>query len=410
MAGADEAYAEEAMYDIIVVGARCAGSPTAMLFARKGYRVLLVDRATFPSDTISTHIVWQPGIARLKRWGVLEQLVASGCPPIRTMTVDFGDVTLTGSPPPADGVAEAYAPRRTVLDKILVDAASRAGAEVREGFTVTEITMDGDRVTGIRGRTRGGAEVAEDARLVIGADGLHSVVARAVQASEYDVRPTLACWYYAYWSGVEVDGVTFCARDGRALGLIPTNDGLVCVAVALAARDFESFRADYEANYLATIDLAPMIGERVQAGRRVEHIRAMSDVPNLFRRPYGPGWALVGDAGYHKDPINAQGISDALGHAELLAEAVDDGLAGRRPLAEALAGYEQQRNEAVRPMYEFNCQSATLDPPPPEMQAVFAALSQHQHETNRFVGTIAGTVPIPEFFAPENLGRIVAGR
>jgi flavin-dependent dehydrogenase len=399
-----------AMYDVIVVGARCAGSPTAMLLARKGYRVLLVDRATFPSDTISTHIVWQTGTAQLKRWGVLEKVTESGCPPIRQMTIDFGEVTLVGSPPPLEGVAEAYAPRRTVLDKILVDAAAEAGVEVREGFAVTEIVMDGDRVTGIRGRGRGGTEVAEEARLVIGADGLHSIVARAVQAPEYDVQPTLACWYYAYWSGVPIDGVTFCARDGRAIGLMPTNDGLVCVPVAVAARDFESFRADFETNYLATIELAPRIAERVRAGRREEHLRAMSDVPNLFRRPYGPGWALVGDAGYHKDPINAQGISDAFRHAELLVEAVADGFGGRRPLEEALAEYERRRNEAVRPMYEFNCQLAALDPPPPEMQAVFAALRQNQEETNRFVGTIAGTVPIPEFFAPENLGRIVSGR
>jgi flavin-dependent dehydrogenase len=398
------------MYDVIVVGARCAGSPTAMLLARKGYRVLLVDRATFPSDTISTHIVWQPGAARLKHWGVLGRVIGSGCPPIRTMTLDFGDVMLTGSPPPVDDVAEAYAPRRTVLDTILVNAAADAGAEVRESFTVTEVTMDGNRVTGIRGRGRGGTEVAEEARLVIGADGLHSVVARTVRAPEYDVRPTLACWYYAYWSDVPTDGVIFCPRDDRAIGLIPTNDGLACVAVVVAARDFEGFRSDFETNYLATIDLASPIAERVRAGRRVEHIRAMSDVPNLFRRPYGPGWALVGDAGYHKDPINAQGISDALGHAELLTEAVDDGLGGRRSLEEALAGYERQRNEAVRPMYEFNCQLAALDPPPPEMQAVFVALQGNQADTDRFLGTIAGTVPIPEFFAPENLGRIVAAR
>ena len=299
------------MYDVIVVGARCAGSPLAMLLARKGYRVLVVDRATFPSDTISTHIVWQPGAARLQRWGLLEAVAASNCPAITTLAVDFGEFTLTGSPPPADGTAEAYAPRRTILDKILVDAAADAGAEVREGFAVTDLAMDGDRVVGIRGRRQGGAEVVEDSRLVIGADGLHSLVARAVHAPVYDTRPTLACWYYAYWSGVPVERVTFCPRDGRAIGLIPTNDELVCVAVAVAARDFDTFRTDIEANYLATVDLAPSIAERVHAGRREGGFRAMADVPNLFRRPYGPGWALVGDAGYHKDPINAQGISDA---------------------------------------------------------------------------------------------------
>ena len=156
------------MFDAIVVGARCAGSPTAMLLARMGYRVLLLDKARFPSDTLSVHYIHQPGVASLQRWGLLEGVIASNCPPVRRQRVDFGPVVLEATPPPIDGIADAYAPRRTVLDTLLVEAAAAAGAEVRERFTVEDLLMDGERVTGIQGHSTGGAMVREEARIVIG--------------------------------------------------------------------------------------------------------------------------------------------------------------------------------------------------------------------------------------------------
>ena len=146
-------------YDVIVVGARCAGAPTAMLLARGGYRTLLVDKATFPSDTVSTHLIHPPGVAALHRWGLLDRLTATGCPSIHTYTFDFGDVTLAGSPA-FDGAPVAYGPRRTVLDKLLVEAASEAGAEVSEGFSVDNVLREDGRVVGIHGRDRGGRTAA----------------------------------------------------------------------------------------------------------------------------------------------------------------------------------------------------------------------------------------------------------
>jgi 2-polyprenyl-6-methoxyphenol hydroxylase-like FAD-dependent oxidoreductase len=148
-----------------------------MLLARKGYRVLVVDRATFPSDTISTHMVHPRAVAALERWGLLERLKATGCPPIDTYTFDFGPFTISGSPGTQESPV-SYCPRRTVLDKLLVDAAAEAGAEIREAFTVEELVVEDDRVCGIKGRSRSGASVTERARLVIGADGRYSVVAR----------------------------------------------------------------------------------------------------------------------------------------------------------------------------------------------------------------------------------------
>jgi 2-polyprenyl-6-methoxyphenol hydroxylase-like FAD-dependent oxidoreductase len=165
-------------------------------------------------------------MARLKRWGLLDKIARSNCAPMRRMTLDVGDFALVGSPPPADGVAESYAPRRTVLDKALVDAAVGAGAELRAAFSVTEVVTDGERVTGIRGRARGGSEVTEQARLIIGADGVHSIVAGVVAAPEYDAKPTRACWYYTYWSGV--------AADGPEIGAPPARGGTGRVRVAAA--------------------------------------------------------------------------------------------------------------------------------------------------------------------------------
>jgi flavin-dependent dehydrogenase len=250
------------MYDAIVVGARCAGSPTAMLLARKGYRVLLVDKSTFPSDIMSTHFIYQPGVARLQRWGLLEHVRASNCPPIRQLSFDLGPFTLTGVPPQANGIADAYAPRRTVLDKILVEAAVAAGAELREGFTVQEVLMDDQRVTGIRGQTSEGSSVTEQARIVIGADGRHSLVARTVQAPTYNEKPAFDCVYYTYWSGVPMADFEMYPRDRRGMGGLPTNDGLTCLLVAWPHAEFRAFRADIEGNYLKTLDLAPSLAER----------------------------------------------------------------------------------------------------------------------------------------------------
>ncbi len=398
------------MYDAIVVGARCAGSPTALLLARKGYRVLLLDRATFPSDTMRLHFIQLAGVACLQRWGLLGAVAASNCPPIRTRTVDLGDFPLVGQAAPSGGPADSYGPRRKVLDKILVDAAVAAGAELREGFAVEEVVMEGDRVTGIRGRARGGATVTEQARVVVGAEGMHSLVARTVAAPMYDVQPALACYYGSYWSGVSTDGLEIYWRDGRAIFVFPTNDDLVSITIAWPHRAFPRVRADVDGSFWRTLDLIPGLAERVRVGRREEPYRGTADLPNFFRRPSGPGWALVGDAGYHKDPYLAQGISDAFHGAELLAAALDVGFSGRQPLAEALADYERRRNAAVLPLYHLNCQLATLEPPSPQTLQLRAALRGNQEDTSRFFGVTAGTVPVSEFFSPENVQRILAAR
>ncbi len=399
------------MYDAIIVGARCAGSPVGMLLARKGYKVLLVDRDAFPSDHImSTHYIHQRGTAKLREWGLLDKVAASNCPPMPSLTFDLGPFALTGTPTPVDGVSPAYCPRRYVIDTILVKAAVAAGAELREHFTVESLTTDGDRVTGLRGHTRGGRTVEDKARIVIGADGIHSLVAKQVQAPTYNEVPPLTCGYYSYFSGVELPhGPAGYARDYRFIVTFPTNDGLTCVAAQWTKEEFHQFRADIEGNFFATLDTyAPELAERVRAGRREARFVGYGELANFVRTPYGPGWALVGDAGYHQDPNTGQGITNAFRDAELLASALDAGFSGAQPLDAALAEYEQRRNEAGMPYYDFTMKLASLQPPPPEMQQLFGALRGNQPDTDRFIGLIAQTTSVQEFFAEENVGRIIA--
>ena len=398
------------MYDAIIIGARCAGSPLAMLLARKGYRVLVLDKATFPSDTISTHHVHQPGVARLERWGLLEKVRASNCPPTTEIRFDAGPFVLKGTPTPYEGTAEAYAPRRRVLDKILADAAVEAGAELREGFSVRELTTDGEAITGIRGSDAMGATVTEKARIVIGADGARSFVARSVQAPVYLDRGGLTCNYYSYWSGVPLDAVEIYVRTGRMIVADKTNDGLVMTTVVWPKEEFDRVRSNIESEFMRSLDEhAPVLAERLRAGRREERFAGAGFLSNLFRKPYGEGWALVGDAGYVKDPVTAQGITNGFSHAEMLAEALYEGFSGRRGMDKALADYERRRNEEVRAMFDHTCGLARLDPPAPEMLSLIEALQGNEAETGRFLGTVTGSVSIPDFFSPENVGRILSG-
>jgi flavin-dependent dehydrogenase len=393
-------------YDVIVVGARCAGSPTAMLLARKGYRVLVVDRATFPSDTVSTHIVHPPGVGAMRRWGLLDRLTATGCPPIDSYTFDFGPITLAGAPgTPEDPVA--YCPRRTVLDKLLVDAASGAGAEVREGFTVTEILDEGGQVSGIRGHGTEGGTVTERARVVIGADGRNSFVARAVNPEQYNDRPPLLCGYYSYWSGLPMDGrFEVYSRENRGWAAAPTHDGLTLVVAGWPFAEMEANKKDVEGNYLAMFDQAPEFAERLRGASREARFSG-TWVPGFFRRPFGPGWALVGDAGYNKDFITAQGISDAFRDAELCADGVDQWLSGARDFEEAMGDYQSTRDQHVLPMFELTCQIATLEPPPPEMQHLLAAMQGNQDAMDGWARVNAGVTSPTEFFSEENVGRIL---
>ena len=392
-------------YDAIVVGARCAGSPTEMMLARKGYQVLLLDRASFPSDTISTHLIHPPGVAALRRWGLLDRVVATGCPPIRSYAFDLGPFVIKGDPG-IEAAPVAYGPRRTVLDKLLVDAASEAGAEVREEFSVDEVVIAEGRVTGIRGHGKGGATVTENAQVVVGADGLNSLVSRAVAPESYHEKSPLMASYYTYWSGMPMNGMEAYDRGDRGWAAWPTNDDLALVIVGWPYAQFEENRKDFERHYLEAFERAPAFRDRIRAAKREERFVGMA-VPNYFRKPYGPGWALVGDAGYNKDYITAQGISDAFRDAERLVDALDESFTGKRPFDTAMEAYRSQRDERL-PMFEFTCDFASFTPPTPEKKQLLGAVSGSQDAMDGFARMFAGVTSPAEFFSEENIGRIFA--
>ncbi|MEV6631146.1 NAD(P)/FAD-dependent oxidoreductase [Actinoplanes sp. NPDC051470] len=380
------------VHDVIVIGARCAGSPTAMLLARRGHRVLLVDRATFPSDTVSSHVIHPPGVDSLRRWGLLDRVAASGCPPVGRYSFDFGDVTLAGSP------GTAYAPRRTVLDKVLLDAAAEAGAEVREGFTVDDVVLADDQPAEVRGRDATGAVVRARARVVVGADGRNSLVAKVAQAGQYHVRSPMTCGYYSYWSDLPADGLEVFGRPGRGWAACPTNDGLTMVIGCWPYAELTEHRDDVEDELGRTFDRAPGFAERLRSATR-EHRIVGATMPNYLRTPYGPGWALVGDAGYNRDFITAQGISDAFRDAELCAGALDEALSGKREFEEAMADYWAARDAQVLPMYELTATVAALQAPDDRTVALVNGLQGDQDGMDAFARMSAGVTSPADFFA-----------
>ncbi|MEV0283609.1 MULTISPECIES: NAD(P)/FAD-dependent oxidoreductase [unclassified Kribbella] len=390
------------MYDAIVIGTRAAGAPTAMLLARKGYRVLAVDRATFPSDTLSTHIIHAPGVAALHRWGLLDRLTATGCPPITQYSFDFGPVVISGTTLPVDGIDTAYAPRRTVLDKLLVDAAREAGVEVREACNVDEVLIEDGRVTGIRSGDR-----EARAHIVIGADGRNSKVAKAVGAQDYNTKPRLQYAYFTYFSGLPVSGFETYIRPDRGFGAAPTNDGLTMVVLGWPHAEAQAFKADVAGNFYRTLDLVPSFAARLGAAKQEAPFLGGS-VPGWFRTPYGDGYALVGDAGYNKDPITAQGITDAFHDAERCSNAVDDWLGGGKPFEDVMGTWHQERDAQATPLYEFTAQLATLEPAPAAMQQLLGAIQGNQDAMDGFVSVISGALSPTDFFAEGNVRRILA--
>ncbi len=342
-------------WDAVVVGARVAGASTALLLARAGLRVLVVDRARRGSDTLSTHALMRGGVLQLQRWGVLDRVAATGAPPVRRVTFHYGAESLPVALKPSAGVDALYAPRRTVLDALLVDAAEEAGARFRFRWAVTDLARDGaGRVVGVVLRDHAGASRVEKARLVVGADGRGSVVAARVAAPIIAAGAHAGAYAYGYWPAGDLDGYHWYYGDGLSAGAIPTNDGLACVfvggppaVVAAATRHRRPLAVQRE--LLARLDGG--LAART-AGPPDGPVRVFRGMPARLRRPYGPGWALVGDSGWWKDPLSTHGITAALHDAELLAAAVAAGAAASDRAAElALAGYQERRDRLAVPMH-----------------------------------------------------------
>lgn len=337
-------------YDAVVVGARCAGAATAMLLAREGLSVLLVDRARHGADTLSTLALMRAGVLQLHRWGLLDQVRAAGTPAITSTSFIYGDETITVPIKPRDGVDALYAPRRWLVDPLLAEAAANAGAEVVYSSRLVDLerAVDG-RVVGVTIEQRGAPVRKVRANIVIGADGRRSTVARLVEAAICRESRNAAGVVYTFWPGLENDRSRWFYRSGCSAGSIPTNDGDACVFVATPqARFQDEIRTDMKAGYHRVLaECAPGLADEVVAQKApTEALHSFPGQRGVIRQSHGPGWALVGDAGYFKDPITAHGITDALRDAELLARAVVRGT------DEALAEYQSTRDELSWKLFE----------------------------------------------------------
>ena len=373
-------------FDALIVGARCAGAATALLLGRAGARVLLVDKGTYGTDTLSTHALMRGAVLQLHRWGVLPAIVAAGTPPVRSTTFIYGERDITVPIEPRYGVGALYAPRRALLDRVLVDAARSSGVDVRYGVRIDDVITDG------LGQVRGVTAVADGTRhrieadIVIGADGLHSTIAKGVGATRVLEGRHATGVLYSYWKGLPVDGYCWWFRAGASLGAIPTNSGATCLFVSVpSARFRDELHGDASQAYRRLIrEVSPTLDPWLHGASRVEPVRGFGGHVGFIKRSTGPGWALVGDAGYFKDPLTAHGISDALRDAELLARAIMRGTPG------ALAEYEMTRDDLSRRLFEVTDEIASLDWTDDALQALHRAFSA---EMSREVRALAALEP-----------------
>lgn len=341
-------------YDVTVVGARAGGAATAMLLARQGLRVLVLDRDRYGTDTLSTHALMRGGVLLLSQWGLLERIKDAATPSVRQTRFHYGAETVTVTMKPTLGVDALYAPRRTVLDRILVDAAAAAGAEIRYGVTVTDLRRDGaGRVIGVVGRDRSGAAVETRSWLTVGADGTKSTVARLAGAPFVRTGTGASTMVYGYWDDLPVDGYEWFYRPGYSAGMIPTNDGAVCVFAGERATGVpRDLAGAHTARYQSMLAGATGgAGGRFAAARPPARLYTWVGRPSFIRPAHGAGWALVGDAGSFLDPLSTHGITDALRDAEMLARSVAENGPGTDPVA-ALAEFAHGRDRVVGPLFD----------------------------------------------------------
>lgn len=389
-------------YDAIVVGARIAGAATALGLARQGARVLLLDAATFPSDTLSTHLLWSDALAALDRLGLLDATLATGAPPIERIRLAFGRYGNEAPIPTQGDYPPLLSIRRIVLDALLLDRVRQTpGITLREGVTINAVMQTAGPVDGVRGAVRqGGAAFVAQARIAIGADGRHSAVARAVGAAEYDVVPPILATYYRYYRGVApIDPPTFEAyrdAEGGFCYLFPCDAGYWTLALSFPQADFDHVRRDHETKLAEQIARKDGLSARLAGAEAVSAWRGAGDLTNFFREAAGPGWALVGDAGYHRDPITGRGIADALRTAELLVAAL------ARPANEraaALAEYGRARDTLVRPLYDFTVERPPAGVAPDDWGANLGRIVRDPAHLSAYIGFMANVGPPEAFYS-----------
>lgn len=396
------------MFDIIVVGARCSGAPAAMLLARKGYRVVMIDKDPPGSDMLhSTHIVQPIAVSKLKKWGLLADLEAK-CPSFESYSFDFGVALIDGRPPAVDGDARAFCPRRKVLDPLLVSAAVSAGVTYLPSTKVIDVTRNRDRIDGVRIVTAGGAEQTIKGSFVVGADGPSSKIAARVNAAQYHDAPAQQVTMWGYWSGVPGYGLAVKSDGGQAVWLIPSSGGDSMVGVSWEMSRYKSLRGEVEKGYYASIaELSPLLSSQLRQNLLSSELR-LGSTRTYLRVPHGPGWVLLGDAGHMKDPCSAQGITDAFIDVDECTSLIDEGLRGEINLDEGLEAWHIARDARLIPFHDMSLKMAQFAPPDGNETALYQAIAKNHAATTQFLGLISESTNPGEFFAPDNIGKLLA--
>ena len=397
------------MFDAIIVGGRCAGASLAMLLGRQDLKVLLLDAAEFPSDKVtSTHFIWQSGTACLKRWGLLDKLEATNCPSHQNYVLDLGGLELRGSVRAnEDGMSTSYAPRRHVIDNLLVEEAKAAGVEFKHGCKVLGLLTEDDRIVGLRYLNKQGDTVEAHAKIVVGADGINSTIAELTEAETYNHHDKSQQIFFSYFKGAEFPDVEFYSRPGRMGFAWATNDGEVVAGFCCRGADAKTMTGDIDGHYWKELEaMSPTFHARLKSATQTVPVRT-GGTPSFMRTAGGKGWALIGDAGLNMDPVTASGISNAFIQAEMLAEAIASGLKDS-DLDQKVSAFGEARDARFGPYFAFTADLARLDPEvPEEVMQLFMSLPGQQDDIDAYFGVFAQTVPVMEFFDPANVTRII---
>jgi len=392
--------------DVLIVGGRVGGATLGLLLSQKGYRVLIVERDRFPSDTMSTHMINAPAVPLLKQIGVIDDVLAAGFRRITRARVHFDDCIFDG--PIAPGDAYGLAPRRDILDQILVDHAVAAGADFHDCTRAERLLEEDGRVVGAVIRTPGGVRESVRARVVVGADGKFSSVAKWVGAKTYHAVPAIRPSYYGHYLGLEplFETAYELFLGGDQMGLIfPMRPDEDCIVLGLWPEDFDEFRTDPQHHFEERVRAMPWMEARMRNARLDGKIIGTKGIENYFRKPYGPGWALTGDAGYLKDPTTGLGIGDAIRQSIWLADALDAWFGGAE-WEESLNQYQRTRDEIMMPAYRATIErAATHDPGPDTFAWIKAVMS-----SPTFSSALAYALPegLPHLLSPTMMDGVRA--
>ena len=401
-------------FDVVVIGSGVAGAPTAMLLARSGHKVLLIDRHTFPRDRLSTHFIWPRGVSYLNRWGLAERIFAQ-TPHFNTLEMNVEGISLKGSVPLAHlesrfrqlhgdsrGVTTTYCgPRRHFLDQLLQDEARRAGAEVRDGTAFIEPIMDGGVVTGVRTESATGNPLSVRARLVVGADGMYSTFAKKVGARVTQSWNLSTFAYWGYFSGIGKDGLSFYRKGRLGMAIFPTSGGTHMVLAYGPTGWWNDFRKNANNNFHQTIAFCdPEIGEMVLAGKREEPFKACGHMPAFHHDLWGPGWVLVGDAGSFKDQVTAIGITHAFRDAELVTPFINRAFAGEMTMDAALASYTSVRAADYLDYFNLVCKLAEMNVYSKQEVEFFYSIHKDQVRVDEIISQFGDTLPLSQGQAP----------